>query len=61
MPNREPKSMVTLTMPQAMYQRLVESVEGCDYCYLCDCHPGEEHDGHAKDCPLYHEPKDRSA
>ncbi len=31
---------------------LKEQIEGCDFCYLCDCHPGDAHHGHGTDCPL---------
>jgi len=32
--------------------RLLEAISDCDYCYLCNQHPGSTHRGHRDDCPL---------
>jgi hypothetical protein len=44
--------MKTLNVPDAMLTSLLEHVEGCDYCCLCDHHPGPKHYNHAPACPL---------
>ena len=54
MPN---EIVVTISLPLWMLNRLKESVEGCDYCYLCDLHPGSRHHGHDARCPLYQKPE----
>ena len=44
--------VITLNVPDEMLARLKEHVEGGDYCYLCDCHPGVGHYHHDPACPL---------
>ncbi len=39
----------TLLLTGQYLDRLKNSIEENDYCFLCDCHPSHEH---AKDCPL---------
>lgn len=42
----------SITVSGEMLERLIEEIEGCDYCCLCDQYPGKEHRGHRHDCPL---------
>ena len=46
----------TLVVPNGMLARLLEHVEGGNYCYLCDQHPGKLHTKHARNCPLWRDP-----
>lgn len=44
--------MKILKLTDAMFARLLEHIHGCDYCYLCDCHPGDDDTRHDRQCPL---------
>lgn len=45
--------MPEITVPDKMWKRFVDELNGNDYCPLCDHHPST---GHDQQCPLWTAP-----